>query len=132
MKGNGCRVLLVEDEADSREGLAELLESKGFEVSCAEDGAVALRQLEGGFDPDIILTDLMMPEMSGWQLHDALKQRLRWDAIPLVVLCGMSEAQRGRMQVDAAFEKPIDGLALKLAWDASQVVELVKTVSRST
>jgi CheY-like chemotaxis protein len=112
MRGNGCRILLVEDEADSREALAELLEVKGFEVATAEDGGVALRHLESGFDPDVILTDLMMPTVSGWQLHDKLKQRLRWDSIPLVILCGMSEAERGTMTVDAAFQKPIDALAL--------------------
>jgi CheY-like chemotaxis protein len=104
MRGNGCRILLVEDEADSREALAELLEVKGFEVATAEDGGVALRHLESGF--------LMMPTVSGWQLHDKLKQRLRWDSIPLVILCGMSEAERGTMTVDAAFQKPIDALAL--------------------
>ncbi len=103
----GCRVLVVEDEASAREGLVTLLEHHGFEVAEADEGGAALQRLEAGFEPDVILTDLMMPNMSGWQLHDAIKRRLRWRDIPVLVLCGMSESQRGELQVEGAFEKPV-------------------------
>jgi CheY-like chemotaxis protein len=108
LRQNGCRLLIVDDEVDSRDTLAEILESKGYTVARAENGAAALSFLEAGFDPDIILTDLMMPIMSGWELHEALKRRLAWSSIPVVVICGMSKEQRGQLHVEDAFEKPTD------------------------
>jgi CheY-like chemotaxis protein len=108
VKSNGCRVLVVDDDADSRDSLGELLESKGYTVAKSQHGAAAIDELTAGFDPDLILTDLMMPVMSGWELHDALKGRLAWRGIPIVVLCGMSSEQRGQLQVEDSFEKPTD------------------------
>ena len=119
VKSLGCRVLVVEDESSSREGLAMLLENQGFEVAVAEEGSVAIRALESGFEPDVILTDLMMPNMSGWQLHDVLKNRSRWADIPILVLCGMSEAQRGDLQIEGSFEKPIQ---------VSELIERIRQV----
>ncbi|MBK7860856.1 MAG: response regulator [Archangiaceae bacterium] len=72
----------------------------------AENGAAAITVLEGGFDPDLILTDLMMPVMSGWDFCKTLKGRAAWRSIPVVVLCGMTPDQRGKLQVEGAFEKP--------------------------
>ena len=108
VKTNGCRVLVVDDDADSRDSLGQLLETKGYTVAKAQHGAAAVDELQGGFDPDLILTDLMMPVMSGWELYAALKARLAWRSIPIVVLCGMSPEQRGQLQVEDAFEKPTD------------------------
>ena len=108
MKFNGCRVLVVDDDPDSRDVIAELLESSGYAVEKARHGAEAIQTLEGGFDPDLVLTDLMMPVMTGWELYDALKARLSWQFIPIIVMCGMSPEQRGQLRVADAFEKPTD------------------------
>lgn len=108
MTKNGCKVLVVDDDRDNREQLAELLDAHGYVAAPAENGAAAIALLEGGLDPDLILTDLMMPVMSGWDLCEALKRASRWRSIPIVVLCGMAAEQRGKLQVDDAFEKPTD------------------------
>jgi len=100
--------LVVDDDADSRDSLADLLETKGYTVARAQHGGMALDELQSGFDPDLILTDLMMPVMSGWELYDALKARQAWRSIPIIVLCGMSSEQRGQLQVEDSFEKPTD------------------------
>ncbi len=105
---NGCRVMVVDDDTDNRELVLELLEREGFVASGAENGAEAISLLEKGLDPDLILTDLMMPVMSGWDLCEALKSKPTWQTIPIIVLCGMSADQRGQLQVDDAFEKPTD------------------------
>jgi CheY-like chemotaxis protein len=101
-------VLVVDDDADNRELVLELLQHEGFAASSAENGAVAVSLLENGLDPDLILTDLLMPVMSGWDLCEAVKSKPHWQCIPIIVLCGMPAEQRGKLHVDDAFEKPID------------------------
>lgn len=108
MNRNGCKVLVVDDDRDNREQITELLDAQGYFASSAENGAQAIALLEGGLDPDLILTDLMMPVMSGWDFCEALKKSPGWRSIPIVVLCGMAADQRGKLQVDDAFEKPTD------------------------
>ena len=108
MSKNGCKVMVVDDDTDNREQLSELLDAQGYFAASAENGAAAIELLEGGLDPDLILTDLMMPVMSGWDLCEALKKTPRWRSIPVVVLCGMAVEQRGKLQVDDAFEKPVN------------------------
>ena len=108
MSRNGCKVLVVDDDEDSRSALSALLEHQGYFAAEAENGAEAVRLLEKGLDPDLVLTDLMMPVMSGWELCETLKRVPGWRGIPLIVLCGMTAEQRGKLQVDDAFEKPTD------------------------
>ena len=117
MKTTGCTILIVDDDDDNREALVSVLEAHGYLTSHAAHGAAALSLLEGGLDPDLILTDLQMPVMSGWELCEALKKRPAWRSIPVVVLCGMSAEQRGTLQVDSAFEKPtnLDTLLHRIA-----------------
>jgi CheY-like chemotaxis protein len=105
---NGCKVLVVDDDDDNRELLVRLLESEGYFALSAANGAAAVASLEAGLDPDLILTDLMMPIMSGWDLCETLKKTPAWRSVPIIVLCGMAAEQRGKLQVDDAFEKPVD------------------------
>lgn len=100
--------MVVDDSVDNREAMLALLDSEGFIASGAQNGEEAIALLENGLDPDLILTDLLMPVMSGWDLCEALKSKPAWQSIPVVVLCGMSPDQRGELKVDDAFEKPTD------------------------
>ncbi|HEY3496552.1 MAG TPA: response regulator [Polyangiaceae bacterium] len=108
MSRNGCKVLVVDDDEDGRHALQLLLEGQGYFAAEAANGAEAIGLLKNGLDPDLILTDLVMPVMSGWELCEELKRMPGWSAIPLIVLCGMTAEQRGQLQVDDAFEKPTD------------------------
>jgi CheY-like chemotaxis protein len=106
MSTNGCKVLVVDDDEDNRVLLTELLETEGYFALATRNGAEAIASLEAGLDPDLVLTDLSMPVMSGWDLCEALKRTPAWHSIPVIVLCGMAAEQRGKLQVDEAFEKP--------------------------
>ena len=94
------RVLVVDDVRDIRELLVELLESEHYEVSSACDGQQALRTFLVQW-PDIILLDLMMPIMSGWQFLHVQAEHPRLASIPVVVLSAFDVFDR-RMDVAAA------------------------------
>jgi GAF domain-containing protein/DNA-binding response OmpR family regulator len=80
-----ARVLIVEDEEPVYVVLRDMLEREGCEVMVAENGAVALEHVTNG-RPDIILLDLMMPHMDGFQFIEALRQKHPHREIPVVVL----------------------------------------------
>jgi len=79
------RVLVVEDHEDMRDALVEILRLEGYQVSWASDGRQALAEAKGQ-RPDVILLDLMMPEMNGWQFR--AEQVLDPDlaAVPVIVM----------------------------------------------
>ena len=62
----GAVILLVEDDLDSRNALVAFLELKGLAVVTATDGAEAIGRLEAGLRPSVMLIDLMLPEVTGW------------------------------------------------------------------
>jgi CheY-like chemotaxis protein len=85
-------VLVVDDDADNRDTIAEVLIDEGYAVRSTGNGAEALALIQGGLRPDVVLLDLVMPEMSG----DELIARLRGsDAarIPIVVLSAKQDWQ---------------------------------------
>ena len=103
------RVLIVDDEWTSREGLAKLLGTEGFVIACADDGLTALDEA-ARFDPDIVLTDLNMPGLDGIDLCARLREV---DAtLPVVLMTVHDEAPsilRGlRAGIDDFLTKPLD------------------------
>ena len=109
------RVLVVEDDADARQGLVLLLEGKGCIVAAACDGAEGLR-LALVDPPEVITLDLEMPVMDGWsfRLHQQRDPALAH--IPVIVVSGACGARDG-IDATAFFTKPCD------------VEELVTTVA---
>ncbi|MBI5239657.1 MAG: response regulator [Elusimicrobia bacterium] len=88
------RLLVVDDNTDLLEFFQLAIAREGFEVSVAEDGAKALGMLSS-FKPDIILLDLMMPVLDGFQFIDRLKAERILD-IPVVIMTGYWEEGRER------------------------------------
>jgi len=106
-----CHILLVEDDYAIRETVADVLEGEGFEVTCAANGLEALRQLgEAASAPGVILLDLMMPVMDGWEFRAAQRHDPRFAAIPVVVLSAGAgtEGSLVRLAPDAYLPKPFD------------------------
>jgi CheY-like chemotaxis protein len=79
-------VLIVEDDTDLRQALTQILSDEGYRVDGAEHGLSALEQLRDGCRPCVILLDLTMPVMNGWQFRDEQRQDPTLAAIPVVVI----------------------------------------------
>ncbi len=103
-------MLIVEDDSDITEMLGLLLPSEGFEVVRAEHGAEALQYLRsGGTLPDLILLDLMMPVMSGWEFRDRQLTDPELAKIPVIVMTGVGDwDQVLTARADAYMTKPVD------------------------
>jgi CheY-like chemotaxis protein len=86
-------VLLVEDDAIVRGAMQMVLQWEGYQVTCAGNGLEALDILRTSEPPSIILLDLMLPVLDGWQLRDALKEDPNLAAIPVVVISALDAAQ---------------------------------------
>ncbi len=78
-------VLVVDDDPDILEALSEILEAEGFEIRRARNGKEALERLEPD-PPQLILLDLMMPVMDGWEFAQRMRQKPNVANIPLIVL----------------------------------------------
>jgi len=80
-------ILIVEDDQDIAESMAELVRSDGFDARLAENGEVGLRKLRENPRPQCILLDLMMPVMSGWDFLETLQdERPELRDIPVIVV----------------------------------------------
>jgi CheY-like chemotaxis protein len=115
MSAGARSVLIVEDHVDSRELLAEFLEALGYEVSMAGHGQEALELLRSGLRPSVVLLDLMMPVMSGWELMEHVRADEGLCTLPVVVVSGAGEAQPLPSGICGAVPKPVDLDALRTA-----------------
>ncbi len=108
-------LLIVDDETDSRNALAELVQRWGYEVQTASDGTEALRKAIESH-PDVILTDLVMPNMDGLWLLRALRGEL--PDCPVVLLTGRGTIQTAVQAIkEGAYdfiEKPLDVSRLRI------------------
>jgi CheY-like chemotaxis protein len=101
------RVLIVEDDLDIRESLEQILEIEGYQPLLAENGQQAVDLLEGGARPCLILLDLMMPVMSGWEFLKVQKESTTLATIPVVVVSAAGE--RAKTPTASGFiKKPIE------------------------
>jgi len=87
-------ILLIEDDSDLADAIVEVLQTEGYRVSYASDGREALATLAKGNLPDLILLDLMMPKMNGWEFRAAQLGDRRLAKIPVVVLSATGERSR--------------------------------------
>ncbi|MBI4494088.1 MAG: response regulator, partial [Chloroflexi bacterium] len=98
------RALVVEDDGSAREMLRRLLEREGWAVVEAENGRVALERVAAQ-QPDLILLDLMMPEMDGFEFVVELRKRSEWRTIPVVVVTAKDLTVEDRLRLNGYVEK---------------------------
>jgi CheY-like chemotaxis protein len=82
-------ILVIEDDKDIRETIAQVLEIEGYPVASASNGAEAVQVLEKLPKPSLILLDLMMPIMNGWQFMEKQKDDTAFASLPVVVVSAL-------------------------------------------
>ena len=102
-----CKILVVEDDDDIRDSLKELLEEEGYRVDTAANGQQALVKLQEQELPQLILLDLMMPVMDGWQFQKELRAVPSLARLPVIVISA-SKFSREPLNAAAFIPKPLD------------------------
>lgn len=101
-------VFIVEDDVDTREMLGHFLKTVGYRVETAENGKVALERLASGVRPSVILLDLMMPVMDGWQFRRAQVLDSRLATIPVIVVSAAGRERSTQIDADEYLSKPVN------------------------
>lgn len=100
------RILIIEDDSASRALVRYLLEAAGYATMEAEDGGVGLRMAQQA-QPDLIICDLQMPVMNGYELARALRDQADWRRVPLIAVTAFSMAGDRETALAAGFDEHI-------------------------
>jgi two-component system alkaline phosphatase synthesis response regulator PhoP len=116
----GKKILLVDDDADFVEATKIILENKSYDVAVAYDGKTGLRKVETE-QPDLIILDVMMPEIDGYEVCAKLKSDPHYGHIPILLLTAVGEAisttkytrEMGmKIEADDYIPKPVEPIEL--------------------
>jgi chemosensory pili system protein ChpA (sensor histidine kinase/response regulator) len=89
LEADRAPILVVEDNADTREVLERVLEIRGYAVVTARDGLDALAYLQGGGQPAAIILDIAMPHMDGITFSRTIRANADWAEIPIIIYTAM-------------------------------------------
>jgi CheY-like chemotaxis protein len=106
-KKTSGNILLIEDEVDIRTILKDALEWEGYRVHTASNGKEGMEILAAMPAPGLILLDLMMPVMNGWEFADALETYRVYSDIPIVTISAFSDPEK-RIRANGSIKKPVD------------------------
>ena len=98
------QILVVDDDAGSRDALAKLLRGEGFAVVAVDSGVAAMESLRRPPLPRLIVVDLMMPDMDGWDFRHEQKRDAELARIPVIAVSAVGTLP----DADASFRKPLD------------------------
>lgn len=115
------RVLVIEDEPENRLLLEMILTTEGFEVVQAEDGESGLRQIDG-WSPDIILLDVMMPDLNGFAVFERLRANESTRRIPVIMLTALAQ----RSEFERAVQMGVDGYLTK-PFEPAELLQAMET-----
>ena len=102
--------MIVEDDLDIRDALTQILEFEGYNVLSAENGQDALARLRDGEKPSLILLDLMMPVMDGWQFRVEQQKDANLNTIPVVIISADGRVYQKASAIGAVgyLKKPVE------------------------
>lgn len=122
--------LVVDDDARQREILKKLLVEEGWRVREAENGIAALRQVAEE-EPQLVLLDLIMPQLDGFGFLGQMRKNSSWREIPVVVLTAMDLGQEERAKLNGGVEKVLQKSALSLDELRQEIQSVARVVLRS-
>jgi len=107
------KIIIVDDEEDQLFTVKKTLEyaKQDFEIITFNSGNNCLQYLKNQDNPDLILLDIMMPEMTGWELYDKIKENNKWRDIPIIFLTARTDEtaeNAGKFFGEDYIEKPFD------------------------
>lgn len=106
------KIMVVDDEPDILTTVGQMLEMSGFDVIRANSGKECIKKLtQSPANPDLIVLDIMMPEVSGWDVAAKIKENPRWNKIPIVFLTAKGDVMSigmGGMTSEDYIVKPFD------------------------
>jgi len=105
------KIVIIDDDPDIRLSLEQILNSKGYNAISFEDGFDFFKYLKNGDIPNLILLDVMMPVMSGWEIQRKLKENPKWNKIPIIfITCRTTDTAKemGKRYGIDYIEKPFD------------------------
>ena len=105
---NSPTVLIIEDDVDTRDMLARFLELEGYTVHAAANGRQALEMLEKDASASVIVLDLMMPVMDGWEFRRRQIEDAHLRNIPTIVVSAAGRERLSKISADAYLSKPVD------------------------
>lgn len=86
-----AKILIVDDDEDARDSMAAILQARGHTTTCVPNGREALAVVLADL-PDVVLLDLLMPEMDGPSFLEVVRSYLRIQSLPVVILTGLSDS----------------------------------------
>ena len=101
-----AKLLIVEDDDGARVALGDIFDYEGYPVALCSNGREALEYLRNRPLPALIILDLQMPVMNGWQFCDERRKDAALASVPIVVITAFQSP--GNLDVDAVMHKPID------------------------
>jgi CheY-like chemotaxis protein len=126
-----CSILVVEDDQVTREMMARTLQNEGWNVCQAENGRIGLEQMATD-EPGLILLDLMMPEMDGFEFLENLRKNEIWRSIPVVVVTAMELTSEDRQRLNGQVQQVLQKGAHSRESLLAEVRSLVHSIVPNT
>jgi signal transduction histidine kinase/CheY-like chemotaxis protein/ligand-binding sensor domain-containing protein/protocatechuate 3,4-dioxygenase beta subunit len=126
LRAHDQTVLIIEDDASTRDMLRRSLEKDGWQVREAANGKAGLELLDGHF-PALILLDLMMPEMDGFEFMDALRRRTEPPQVPVVVITAKDLTEEDHRRLNGGVQRIVQ----KSSTSQQELLELVRSVLKN-
>ena len=126
-----CTVLLVEDDEPTRAVVGSMLRKDGWAVREAANGVEAMRSVEEEA-PNLILLDLMMPEMDGFAFAESLRENEAWREIPIVVMTAMDLSDEDRLRLSGQVQSVVQKSGQSIGDLLRQVRDMVAACARAS
>jgi two-component system alkaline phosphatase synthesis response regulator PhoP len=115
------KILIIEDEKILLALLDKKLRELGYETSLAEDGEEGIKRLDQD-NPDLILLDIIMPKMGGFEVLEAMQKNPEWKKVPVIIISNSGQP----VEISRALDLGVKDYLIKTQFDPKEVIEKVQ------